>query len=645
MLSISTLAATGCGKGGSQATNVEGTATASAATSAKIDNNGKPITDFDEFVNGEWEKQKEQAGRGSDLIWWDEKAKVDEKLKEILENTDLEKIDEQSGLYKAISIYRNILDTTDYDERIASAKEHLKAIEDANTLDDIYKLYQSDEYMLYSGAFKFAVSPDDNGYNVLFFSPDSMTGRIEFQKDLLSGTTSDNPAREQLLTMMEKLGYSEARTSEIMDNASIVGRMIDDYWNEQVESTVHYYDAEALEKESLSVPVMEILENTGSFGKNKYFIAKDNFGQAINKIYQEDNLEAIRDHMLFVAINKLLTICGGDVIKEAYGTEYSDVAYIAISDYAVDVLNEAYKEKYLGDFNEPQALDMIEDIKDSYRDIIDNADWLGTHGKELAKHKIQFMRVSLGKNELENDLSDVNLTGNIVDDYISLLASKEHFDRSQVGKEDEDRKIVDADMFDVNARFLYANNAIYVTSGLLSSPNCSKAASYEEMLGYFGSHVAHEYGHSYDPKGINYDWRGWWETWMTEDEESAYLDNQQKITDFFDGMEAQYGRKIDGNLVKNETFADLMAIRCCLNILEKRENPDYDLFFRTYAARNACYITEDEIDSFFTDNHLLGKERVNFVLGQFDKFYEVYDIDESSPYYVPKEKRLHKGLL
>ena len=35
--------------------------------------------------------------------------------------------------------------------------------------------------------------------------------------------------------------------------------------------------------------------------------------------------------------------------------------------------------------------------------------------------------------------------------------------------------------------------------------------------------------------------------------------------------------------MKNETFADLMAVECCLRMLEKRDNPDYDLFFQSYA--------------------------------------------------------------
>ena len=629
------VAATGCGE---SRMAEESNADAEKSVIEEIDDK-QAILDFDEFVNGEWKKQK-QTGNESAAATWDELYQSEERLKDILDNTDLNEISEEEGLYKAVSIYRHIQDTADYSQRIESAKEHLKQIEDINSLEDIYQLYSNEEYMLYSEEFQFIVAPDYIGINSTWFNPNSMTSDIDFYKNLISGKEADAFAGEQLLNMMEMLGYSEARTVEMLDNASFVCQMIDGYWNEQVENTVVYYDSEILEKENVSAPVIEILENLNALGRDKEFIAKDNFCQFINDLYQKENVPAIKDHMLFGAISKLLTIYAGDVIKAAYGTEYKDVAYSAITKYAPDVINEAYNEKYLKDFNEQQALDMIEDIKNSYRDIIKNTDWLSTHGKELANHKILYMRASLGKNEIQNDLSDLELTGNIVDDYISLLISRERFIRSQAGKEDDKRQIFNAKLSEVNAYYISGYNALYVTSGILANPNCSNAASYEEMLAYFGMRVAHEYGHSYDPYGINFDWHGYWENWMTEDEYSAYNIEQQRIADFFDGMEVGYGRKLDGNSVKNETYADLIAMKCCLNILNKMENPDYDLFFRTYAKTNACYITEDDIDYVMSGGYLPGKERINFILGQFDEFYDVYDIDENSPYFVPKEKRL-----
>ena len=630
----------GCGAADTEKVPANSADSAAESSLEGIIDNTEYITDYDEYVNGEWKKEKEQANSGSAAFLWDEQALVRDRVRDILDNADLDGISEENGLYKAISIYRHILDTDDYDQRIESVKRHLKPIDNISTVEDIYKLYQNEEYPLYNNAFYFSVVADDFGYNVLRFSPDSMMRDIGYDKSLISGETSDEHAREEFCALMERLGYSEDRTTEILDNAAIVGQMIDDYWNETVSNYGVYFDSKILDSEDVTMPVIEILSATESLGKDKSFVAKENFGRFINALYQENNVPALRDHMLLGAITRLLTVCGEDMIKACYGDEYKDVAYSGIIKFAPDVINEAFNDKYLDDFNEQQALDMIEDIKDGYREIIDEAEWLSPHGKELAKHKILTMRVSLGGNEACNDLADVELTGDIVDDYISLRISRNRFVRSQVGKEDDKRQIFDADLFNEGAWFKYRYNALYVTGVILSSPYCSKDAAYEEMLAYYGMDIAHEYGHSYDPQGINYDWHGWWETWMTADEEAAYNENQQKIADFFDGIEVEYGRKIDGEHVKHEAYADLMAMKCCLKILEKRENPDYDLFFRTYAKKNAYYLTEQEIDNAMADEHLVSKARINLILGQYDKFYAVYDIDENSPYYVPKEKRL-----
>ena len=67
---------------------------------------------------------------------------------------------------------------------------------------------------------------------------------------------------------------------------------------------------------------------------------------------------------------------------------------------------------------------------------------------------------------------------------------------------------------------------------------------------------------------------------------------------------------------------------------------DYDAFFRAYAEQRAAYYTEEGMEEDILDFHLPAKDRINLVLGQFDKFYEVYDIDESSPYFVKESDRL-----
>lgn len=158
------LSTAGCGESAAPAMGIPVDADAEKSVIEEIDDKDQAIFDFDEFVNGEWKKQK-QTGNESAAATWDEMYQSEERLKDILDNTDLNELSEENGLYKAVSIYRHIQDTADYSQRIESAKEHLRQIEDINSLEDIYQLYNSEEYMLYSEEFQFVVAPDYIGFN------------------------------------------------------------------------------------------------------------------------------------------------------------------------------------------------------------------------------------------------------------------------------------------------------------------------------------------------------------------------------------------------------------------------------------------------------------------------------------------------
>ena len=61
---------------------------------------------------------------------------------------------------------------------------------------------------------------------------------------------------------------------------------------------------------------------------------------------------------------------------------------------------------------------------------------------------------------------------------------------------------------------------------------------------------------------------------------------------------------------------------------------------RSKEEAQAGYYDEEGMKMQVADTHLPAKLRINYTLGQFDRFYETYDVDPESPYYVPEDKRL-----
>lgn len=590
------------------------------------------ITDFDEYVNGEWmQEQKAQIEASGnnmprmlqmDTIYYQHM----EDIRSLLAETDLSSLSEDDRFYKAALFYRQMLDTSDMDKRAETVKQHLEPITEIKSLDDLYKLYADKEYDRYNYLLNYNVYADGNGYNILAFEPKRMTQLM-----------ADEGAVRDYASL---LGYSDDECTTLISNARKIADLVDGYYNGMSQETGGYYKQDRLDEEGVIVPVIEILGALDSLNRFKQFVAQGDVSGFLNTVFQEENIEALRDYYLLGAMFTLAPVYVTEEIWAKQNIDYSQYALEFILPPCGDAINGKYRELYVKEDHLQCAKELAEDVKNELRDVIGETEWLTPHGKELAKHKILKMRESYGENASQNDLSDVHMTDNVVENYISLLISWKDFFRSQIQKEDDKREVFNSPLFAANAIYTSQYTDLFISSSLMANPLCSEDASYEERLAFLGNIIAHEMSHTYAPAGMRYDYQGYLEDWLTEDEKAAYNEKIQSIVDFFDGKEVADGLTIDGNRVVTEACADILAMKCCLRLLEKQENPDYDLFFRTYAHYQAGYYTEEGLKDTLTSNYLPAKERINYVLAQFDKFYEVYNVDETSPYYVKEEDRL-----
>ena len=615
------------------------------APRAKIDDNGKPIWDFDEFVNAQW-KQEQEAKDDIKYYYFANTVQKDDlyaKYKDILDNTDLSALSEEDGLYKAITLYREYLRQDDDEERFAAMKKRLAKVDKVKNLNGLYEIYCDKEFFRMDGLFNCKLSSDNVGYNSMWYMPECW---VDSANTALGGALSSDLSDERgqvILKNFAKLGYSEKRAKEILKNAIVLELEISKFLQESSSSSLFYYMYhDQLDEREIKAPLVTILTQD----EDAWFLAKLECLDFWKKLFVEENFTLLRDHLLCCMIIKDLWKIGDEDLQAIWDyrsvyDDYSDIAYNAIWGPCKDVINEEYIRRYMDQETISDIEEMVEEVKLYERSIIADSTWLSTHGKELARRKILRLGICIARNDNQYDLSDLQLTDNLMENLYALKLGYNDFERSQMQYTCPDIKTFDYDMSEVNAFYNAPLNDIILLTGFLCSPHCSKDVAFEERLAYLGETVAHEISHAYDPNGSNYDEEGWFSPWMTEKEATAYQERVDKIAAFFDGMEVEYGLTLDGDRVKAESFADLMAMECYLRILADKEDADYDLFFRSYARYTAVYYTEDGMKEIVkNDTHLPGKQRINYILGQFDKFYETYEIDENSPYFVPVEKRL-----
>lgn len=598
------------------------------------------IWDFDEYINEEWKSEQRKKDETTVYAWDEHRQTVKQRLVDILENEDISTLSEDDGLYKAIVMYRQFLNAPDEKEKsIESVKKYLSKIDKVKSLNDLYDLYKDESYAVNNFVLKFEVNPDDYGYNALWFVPNSLSGSLNETIEAINGKDPKKDG-ESFLGFMEELGYSKEKSLEVLSNAAKAGELIDAYWNNpKIDGYTYYYDAEKLEKENVTVPVFDILSSLNAIGASEDFLAEKGCCDFLNSMFTEENVPLLRDHLLVKSVFLFSWISSfSKETEEEKDLRPAALSFLTLN--AGDVLTKEYIKRYIDESVLTETDEYLKEIKQAAIDTVYDANWLSTHGKELARRKILRMRDVIAVNEDTDDLSDIEISDDTIENYLAFTVNRERFFRTQTTKEDEGRQVYKADMLDVNGRFYPEYDAVMITAGLISYYADQGDMSYEEKLGFLGRTLAHEISHCYDPSNMAYDGDGYYEPWLTDDEQAAYDEETEKLRAFLSGKKDEYGNEINVNVVMNETYADILGLKICLRLLSEKEDADYETFFRTYAKQNASYYSKDDAEAILKDSHLPNKLRVNLVCGQFDEFYETFDISERSEYYIPEEERI-----
>ncbi len=594
--------------------------------SGLITDNGKPIYDFDEYVNSEWRRKYEDGGK-TVYIETEMYDLYFERMKDIVQNTDLSSLDNNSGLFKAISLYNEICDTSDNSTRLGSISAFLHSIE---RIDNLTELYSNEIYLNNDYVFHFYVRPDSGGYNSVYFEPVRLTESVNYAREQMEDP--DNEDGEFLRFCFENLGYSDDRVNEFFDNCLKIGTFIDSYREETV-SWYDYWDAEKLTDADVSFPVFEIINGLSSFEKVDYFFADEDFAEFVNQVYTDENLDALKDCIIF-GLLWLYDYSGADISNsEDKGIEF-------LLKCTPDVMAMEYMKIYGSADMIKDINSMILDIKQAEISLVSDSEWVEDSTEQIIKQKMSRMTQFIGENGHKFLLGDFALTGDTISDILELQSLYFSFLREEIYYDWGSRAPFGSSISTVNAAYNQCLNSLIVYPAYICDPSYAGVDTYEEKLGVLGVAIAHEIGHSIDRNGIDYDWEGFYDPYLSDKEAEEYNSRLQTISDYLSSCTCEFDMQIPGDTVLNETIADLIAMETCLKVLSKREEVDYDLFFRTYARTKAAYYDEDDYEYYLNEGHLTSKPRINLILAQFDEFYETYDIDESSPYYVPADERL-----
>ncbi len=188
-------------------------------------------------------------------------------------------------------------------------------------------------------------------------------------------------------------------------------------------------------------------------------------------------------------------------------------------------------------------------------------------------------------------------------------------------------------LLQIGGGYMPYNNMFTIGAAALGGSLCD-TSSRETLLGTLGAHMAHEVSHGYDRRNIRTDGI------ITEEEYNTFVNMSQPITEKISRIDTGNGFLLDGEMICCEAMADLEGIRLMLDLAEKEEKFDYDIFFGSFAKLWFCYERGADYHQ-LADPHAPDYVRVNFTVAHFDEFYETYPtITEGTPMYIAPEDRI-----
>ena len=423
---------------------------------------------------------------------------------------------------------------------------------------------------------------------------------------------------------------------------------------------------EAFLARSSSLDLERILDHY-QLGSTVNYTGDLTYLDGIDSIFTEDNLSGIKAYFKVCLILNSLQLLDKDtfdqteILKLDPTNPYATVSVAAPDRYLFKTIRtsplcgameQAYLDRYFDQRVYDDVYGILEELRDGYKEIIEEKDWLSSENKEKVKEKLDAMIFNVMKPSNEADYGDMTFSsyeegGTLLDAYCKLNCFKiRHY--GEITQMDYDRGFWDiydtkSPTTQVGDQYDGGRNSIVVMIGILEEDIYSYDMTYEEKLGSIGTVLGHEMSHAFDSEGIYQDKNGDYTNLIEEKDLRRFNQKAEKVTEYFSGIqpfEDSDGYPSDNNL-SSEAIADMGGMSVALRIADKKTDFDYDLFFRSFSRLwRRLTLKGDQIDSLRNDKHPLAYLRVNITVQQFDKFYETYNIQPGDNMYLPPKERI-----
>jgi putative endopeptidase len=322
-----------------------------------------------------------------------------------------------------------------------------------------------------------------------------------------------------------------------------------------------------------------------------------------------------------------------------------------LKEWAPNSISYLYAELYIPKSLKSEIRRFVKEIQDAAVNRIQNSEWMSPPTQKKAIEKVEALRLDIGSPDSFPNLPKVDLqTDTLLQNILLLGEEYTLLDMRMVGKEVDVNRYWDDVVYSTNAHYYTETNQMILPAGSFTWPFYHEAAPIGWNYGGLGAVISHEITHAFDMDGMKYSAIGEKKNWWTTTDLKKYKKIASRLVERF-GKARVLGHPVNGSLTLDENISDLGGLAIALDALKldlirrkasvTEEKEAYRNFFLSYAVSwRVKDSPERALQRLFMDHHAPTPLRVNYVVNQFDEWYETFEIQVADELYLPPEERI-----
>jgi putative endopeptidase len=630
----------------------------------------RPGDDFYHYANGHWlETHHIPPDRTSWGSFAELQERTEEQLRGIIEalppDAPAGSIEQKVGDY-----YRAYLDTEAIERLgLKPAQPALEAIAAARTHADLARLMGRPDLELKS-PLRVLIMPDqkdpDRYIVVITQSGLGMPDRDYYLKDdaVFAGLRAKYQAHVARLLELAGDTNSAEEARSILDLETQIAKL---HWpaakRRERDLTYNLKTRAELDQLAADFAWQPLLTADGLSGQQQFVVRELDAVQGLERLFLSVPVESWRPYLRYhylVGVADVLPKAFDDEVFDFYGRTLNGQeqqrdrwkrAVAAVDRDLGEAAGQLYVRSYFPPESKRKMLELVENLRASYKEHIRKLPWMTAATKQLALEKLAAFHPKIGYPDKWRDYSALEI---VKGDAFGNSARGAVFEWNRQAKrmdEPTDRGEWGMTPQTINAYYNPTFNEVVFPAAILQPPFFDPNADPAVNYGGIGGVIGHEMGHGFDDQGAKSDARGVLRTWWLPEDTRAFKERTDSLATQYDGYRVLPGLNINGRLTLGENIGDLGGLSIAYvayhRSLGGRKARVLDgvsgdqRYFLAWAQVWRTLTRDEQLRTQVMSNpHSPPQFRVNGVVRNIDAWYQAFDVQPGDKLYLPPAERV-----